>query len=92
MVGLKRREDFSNPICQRLKFDDVKDMYLQTSSSFCSAITHRTKSVHFSNVIQIKVIPNRYEYSEAGVIMWWSQYDLQNFRRDYFLSLSSSTL
>lgn len=84
--------------CQRLQFENVQDFYLTTepipfssssSAPSASATTSRlfhTKSVHFLTTTQVIEIPNRYDYLEAGISLWWTINDLKYFRREYLLS------
>lgn len=43
----------------------------------------KKKSVRFSEMCKVILIPTRHEYSSAGIVLWWSKNDFITFRKKY---------
>lgn len=43
------------------------------------------KIVSFSNMCKVILIATRYEYLSAGIVLWWSKEDFNNFRQNYLI-------
>jgi hypothetical protein len=59
---------------------------LQSAASSSSSLPARIlkkKSVSFSDMCRVVLIPMRQEYSAAGINLWWSRKDFSKFRQGY---------
>jgi hypothetical protein len=64
---------------KKLNFDDVEDKYIHTEPSIQ---LKPMKSVHFSKHRGVVEVPSRYDYLQAGIKLWWSKHDMDEFYRD----------